>query len=150
MSLPTEEQKKALMGEARRSISTPPDNKPYIMAVIAMMFLGVIGIIAITMIRPEQDNTILIAAMLGFLAPTTLALLAFMKSQETHLSVNSRLDAFMHAAESAARYKGIEEGRVKGQEETAATAVAAAVAADSEVLKTQIVETQIVKKQENP
>lgn len=92
-----------------------PNNIPYIVAVLVMMALGVFGVVTIVVLRPMQDNTLIITALLGFLAPTTLSLLAFMKAQETHLSVNSRLDAFMKNASAAAHAEGIAEGRSQGR-----------------------------------
>jgi len=97
----------------RLAVMRAPNNTPYIIAVVCMIALGVVGVIAITLLRPTDDNTILIGGLLGFIAPTTLSLLAFMKSQETHLSVNSRLEEFMRASASNARFQGIEEGRVR-------------------------------------
>ncbi len=97
------------------SIVPPPNNVPYIVAVVAMMALGVGGAVVVTLARPAQDNTVLIGIIFGFLAPTTLSLLAFMKAQETHLSVNSRLDAFMATARTAARAEGVLEGRTQGR-----------------------------------
>jgi hypothetical protein len=49
------------------------------------------------------------------ITPTTVALLAFLKAQETHLSVNSRLDAFMANAKLAAHAQGVTEGRLAGR-----------------------------------
>lgn len=104
------------MSEERRETIVPkPNNLSYVIAVVIMMGFGVMGIVAITLARPEADNTALIGAILGFLAPTTLSLLAFMKSQETHLSVNSRLDAFMSNAKLASRAQGLAEGRMEGR-----------------------------------
>lgn len=82
-----------------------------------MMIIGVGGVVTISLARPNQDNTSIITTILGFLAPTTLSLLAFMKAQETHLSVNSRLDAFMRNAELAARVQGVIEGRSQGRDD---------------------------------
>lgn len=113
--------------ERRQSIVPVPNNVPYIIAVVVMTSLGVVGVVAITVARPTSDNTALIGLVLGFLAPTTLSLLAFMKAQETHLSVNSRLDAFMANAKLAARAEGITEGRAQGRTDAlAATAVQSA------------------------
>lgn len=91
--------------------SPPPNNFQYVVAVLIMSALGVAAVIAVTLMRPSQDNTVLIASIFGFLLPTTMALLAFMKSQETHLSVNSRLDAFLSEARLAAKAEGVAEGR---------------------------------------
>jgi hypothetical protein len=97
------------------TVVPPPNNLPYVIAVVIMMGLGVIGVVTIAIFRPLQDNTLIITTLLGFLAPTTLSLLAFMKAQETHLSVNSRLDAFMRTATYAAHAKGLLEGRGEGR-----------------------------------
>jgi hypothetical protein len=104
------------------TIVVPPDNSPYIKAIVIMMCLGVIGIVAITFARPEADNTVIIGALLGLLAPTTLSLLTFIKAQETHVSVNSRLDAFMRNAEAVARAEGVNEGRALANARTDALA----------------------------
>jgi hypothetical protein len=102
---------------SKPSIVPVPNNLPYIVAVVLMMIIGVGGVVTISLARPNQDNTSIITTILGFLAPTTLSLLAFMKAQETHLSVNSRLDAFMRNAELAARVQGVIEGRSQGRDD---------------------------------
>jgi hypothetical protein len=99
-----------------QSIVPPPNNVPYIMAVVLMAALGILGVVAVAVARPGQDNTAIFTAIAGFVCPTTLSLLAFMKAQETHLSVNSRLDAFMRNAELAAHIKGIVAGRAQGRD----------------------------------
>ena len=101
---------------ARPSLVPAPNNLPYIVAVVLMMTIGVTGVVIVVLLHPMDDMTI-ITTILGFLAPTTLSLLAFMKSQETHLSVNSRLDAFMRNAELAARVQGVIEGRSQGRDD---------------------------------
>lgn len=99
-----------------RTIVMPPNNTPYIIAVVAMMTLGVIGVVAIVVFRPTAtDNMLVITALVGFLTPTTVSLLAFMKAQETHMAVNSRLDAWLAAATESAHAKGMDEGRKEGQ-----------------------------------
>jgi CHASE2 domain-containing sensor protein len=98
------------------SIVQPPNNTPYIIAVVVMMAIGVLGVVIVTVMRSGQDNALVIGAILGFLGPTTLSLLAFMKAQETHLSVNSRLDAFMQNAILAAHAEGASEGRKEGRQ----------------------------------
>lgn len=86
-------------------------NTPYIIAIIIMATLGALGIVVISLFNPGKDNSLIIASLLGFLTPTTLSLLALMKSQETHLSVNSRLEEFIKNAGDAARAEGVIEGR---------------------------------------
>lgn len=86
-------------------------NMPYVVAVLVMSLLGVGAIIGITLMRPDKDNTTVIASLVGFLAPTTMALLAFMKSQETHKAVNGRMDKFIKAAVAFAYTQGADEER---------------------------------------
>lgn len=80
-----------------------------------MMTLGVIGAVSVAILRPAQDNTLLIGGLFGFLTPTTVSILAFMKAQETHVAVNSRLDQWLSSATDAAHMKGINEGRQEGR-----------------------------------
>jgi len=105
----------ALIEATRTSVVPPPNNTQYVYAVLLMAILGVVSITALTIMRPGQDNTAVIATIIGFLAPTTLSLLAFMKAQETHLSVNSRLDQFIRNAELASRMQGVIDGRAQGR-----------------------------------
>ncbi len=95
-----------------------PNNTPYIVAVVLMVLGGVLGSVVINVFRSTQDNTLVIAAIFGFLAPTTLSLLAFMKAQETHLSVNSRLDGFINNAAAAANAQGIITGQQQANDRT--------------------------------
>ncbi len=104
--------------EDRRAVlSLPASNFQYIVAVVVMMMMGVISTTVLVVMRPDnKENLLVIGLIIGFLAPTTLSLLALMKSQETHLSVNSRLDAFMSNAKSAAYAKGVTDGRLEGRD----------------------------------
>jgi len=95
-------------------------NVPYLIAIVIMTVLGVVGIIAVLVLRPHDDNSALFVAIGGIIAPTTAALLAFLKGQETHLLVNSRMDEFKKLlsenavlAEKAARAEGVREGEKK-------------------------------------
>jgi hypothetical protein len=101
------------------TIVPSPNHVPYIVAVVAMMAFGVGGAVAIVLAKAE-GSLLLIGALFGFLAPTTLSLLAFMKAQETHLSVNSRLDAFIENAQAAARAEGRDQGRTQGRQDAEA------------------------------
>ena len=105
------------------TIVQPPSNIPYLVAIVIMLLMALGSVMGILLIRPGQDNTQLIATVVGMMVPTIAAILAFMKSQETHLSVNSRLDAFMaeHAASADAK------GFARGVEQTNAQTVAATI-----------------------
>jgi len=96
-------------------IMPPPSNVPYVIAVVVMIEIVVIAVTVIAVMRPEKDNTSLYALIMGSVGPTTLALLAFMKAQETHLSVNSRLDQFIRNAGEIARAEGEAVGRAAGR-----------------------------------
>ena len=98
-------------------LNTPPkeaSNTQYILAVVIMFLVGVIGVVLISLFNKTQDLGVVITAVFGLLTPTTLSLLSFMKSQETHLSVNSRLDGFIKNAQVAALLTGRAQGIVQG------------------------------------
>lgn len=95
-----------------------PNNVPYLVAVVVMLGIAIAAITAIAILRPEKDNATLYALILGSTGPTTLALLAFMKSQETHLSVNSRLEQFIQSTDRSARAEGELLGRAVGREQS--------------------------------
>jgi len=101
-------------------------NTPYLIAVVVTTMIGVAGVVAVLILRPHEDNAALFVAIGGFVAPTTAALLAFLKTQETHLLVNSRMDEFKKLisdnaalAETLAHDKGVVQGlrelREKGE-----------------------------------
>jgi hypothetical protein len=92
-------------------------NWPYLITVGFMAALGTIGILVLTKLRPTQDNTLIITMITGWLGTITGVILTFMKAQETHLSVNSRLDAFMASARQVGHLEGKEEGRIAGIQE---------------------------------
>lgn len=92
-------------------------NVPYLIAVAVMVGLSLAAVVAVTVIRPDQENASIYALIFASTGPTTLALLAFMKAQETHLSVNSRLEQFIRNAERAQRAEGELAGRAAGAAE---------------------------------
>lgn len=96
-----------------------PSPKPlahYTWAVIILMLFAVILIMTIIQMRPTVDPIIIIGAVMTAMTPTTAAVLALMKAQETHLSVNSRLDEFMNQHAKAARSEGLMEGITQEQD----------------------------------
>src|SRR5688500_20255657 len=78
------------------SIVPPANNIPYIIAVVAMISVAFVCTVVISVMLPERDNMPLFSIIIGFLALTTLSLLAFMQAPETRLSVNRRLDGVLH------------------------------------------------------
>lgn len=97
---------------------TTANNIPYVVAVSVMVVAGIVGATVIIVLRPNVDNTLIITALFGFLTSSTLSLLSFMKSQETHLSVNSRLDGEIQNAAAAAQAKGVQEGVAQANQRT--------------------------------
>lgn len=93
-------------------------NRSYLFAVLFMTFIAIAGAAGILYLRPESDLVIVLATVFGFTAPTTLSLLAYLKSQETHLSVNSRLDEFIRNAASSARDQGVRQGMAEANDRT--------------------------------
>ena len=61
---------------------------PILLAVCGLAVLAVAAVLAVTAIRPDQDNTNLITNIMSILLPTTLALLAFLKSTENATSIH--------------------------------------------------------------
>lgn len=62
---------------------------PILLAVCGLAVLSVIAVLAVTAIRPDVDNTNLITNIMSILLPTTLALLAFLKSTENATSIHA-------------------------------------------------------------
>lgn len=124
-----EQNAKTVLNGARNG--TRNGTKNYLIAIVSMVLIAVIALVAVTIIRPDQDNSTLYVLILSSIGPTTLGLLALMKStetvrvaqethqvaQETHLSVNSRLDQFIRNADRSARAEGELAGLAAGREQ---------------------------------
>ena len=101
------------------------NNSIYIWAIITMTLITVTATVLISIFRPDQDNTALITLIFGAAAPTTLSLLAFMKAQQTHVLVNSRMSEFIKVLNKNAQDKsviakaeGVVEGRILANKRT--------------------------------
>lgn len=103
------------MDDTRQPLN-PRNSVPYLLAVVIMAIVTMAAITIIAVARTGEDNATLYAMIIGFATTTTAAVLAFMKSQETHLSVNSRLDQFIRNADRSARAEGELAGRAAGRE----------------------------------
>jgi hypothetical protein len=95
-------------------VSNTPSNTPYLVAVVIMALIAVIGVLGTMFFRPGVDNTAIITLILGFTATTTGSILAFMKSQETHLMVNSKLERWMSDHVDLAATNARAEGTIAG------------------------------------
>jgi hypothetical protein len=60
-----------------------------LMTLFGMSALGVVSVVAITILRPHDDNTQLVATLLGFLVPTTAIVIDTLKTSEVHESVKT-------------------------------------------------------------
>lgn len=98
----------------KKSVVPAPNNVPYLVAIVTMAIVAIAGSVLISYLRPDSDIVVVFGLIAGFMAPTTLSLLAFMKAQETHLSVNSRLDQFIENAKASSRAEGVEAERTRG------------------------------------
>lgn len=85
----------------------------YVWAVVILALIGALLVMGVLYARPTSDPVDVIGNVLKGLAPTIAGVLAFLKSQETHLIVNSRLDAFMAAHAKNAHAEGMAEGAAK-------------------------------------
>lgn len=101
------------------------DTAKYLWAVFGSLLVGISGVAAILWLRPDFDILVVAGIIFAFLTPTTTSILALMKGQETnkqvketHLSVNSRLDAFIESTAAVARAEGVQEGRDKADART--------------------------------
>jgi len=90
------------------SVSSIPKNTStaYLIAVIVMVLIGVVSVMAVVIIRPNSDNTLLITTIVGFIAPTLMALLAFLKAQETRIAVDGRMDELLELTRESGNAQG--------------------------------------------
>lgn len=84
----------------------------YIGAVLVLCILAVAFMFGVTFIRPEADNSSLIATVLGLFTPIVAALIAG-AMKENHDAMNARLTQLLALTEKAS----MAEGQLKGGEE---------------------------------
>jgi len=97
-------------------VSTPPapPSKLILGLVIFLSLTGVGGAIFL-FLKGGTEATVQAVSILGFLAPTIAAILAYKGVREVHLAVNSKLDALLKTTEQIAHAEGKEEGRAEGE-----------------------------------
>lgn len=66
---------------------------PILVAILALAALSIIAVVAITALRPDTDNTNLMANVMSILLPSALALLAFLKSFENSNAIHGSAEA---------------------------------------------------------
>jgi hypothetical protein len=106
-----------------------PQIKPsfqFTIVVMLAMLMGIIVAVALFLLRPKQDNTVLIGVVFSFI----MSLLALLKGQETHDIVNSRMDEFKAALEARGvieKAGAFAKGSAAGREALANEQLAAAI-----------------------
>lgn len=99
----------------------PTNNTPVIIAVCCMALLLATFVVLISLVRPGDDNLDLIAIVFAAVTPTTVALLAYMKTvdnsqavKDVHLALNGRLTQLLAMTDLASRAEGVAEGTQAG------------------------------------
>ena len=100
-------------------------NAPYVWAVVILTAVAAVLVLVIVWLRPKADALDVVAQVAKGLAPTVAGVMAYLKAQETHLSVNSRLDAFMREHSALAHREGQIQGMADEQARQAALDVVA-------------------------
>jgi len=114
----------------KKSTLTP--GLPYLIAIVIMIMLGVLGVILIAALRPEDDIVVVGGLVFGFVTPATVSILTFIKAeeakfeseaakaqaQETHALVNSRMEQAIKDAARAAYGDGVKDGRESANQRT--------------------------------
>lgn len=90
--------------------STKTAVAPYIWAVVIMMLLGGLIVLGVLWMHPGTEPLGVLAEVGKWLTVLTTVVLTFMKSQETHMMVNSRLEAWMKDHAAVARADGEKAG----------------------------------------
>jgi Mn2+/Fe2+ NRAMP family transporter len=102
----------------KKQLASPPNNTPYILAVVVMVIAAIAGIAVILVLRPDSDPLVVSGVIAGIFTPTALSLMSFLKAQETHVLVNSRMSEAITDAAKAAYGEGMKAGRESANERT--------------------------------
>ena len=133
------------------NLASQSNSTPYLVASGVILLLGSVMILGIIMLRPSYDPLIVIGAVAGLLAPTLAAIQAYNKAQETHLSVNSRLDAWMKEhgqvklMEGMAQERSEEQARVLALGLSPMVPIIAPIAPAPVVQQNEVIDTRLVE-----
>lgn len=93
-------------------------------AIAGISTIGIFAIATIAIVRVEKDNAALYTSILGFLAPTIVALLVLAQAAQTtnrveqlEIKVDGRLTKLLEITEQAAQAKGELIGRDQAKQE---------------------------------
>jgi energy-converting hydrogenase Eha subunit A len=84
----------------------------YMSMIFGLTILALMTVLLVLFLRPGEDNTVVVVAILGFLAPILTAIVGMMV-KDVHTMVNSRLDSLLSATERAASAEGKAAGRAE-------------------------------------
>ena len=96
-----------------------PSSMPYVWAGLILVLMSGLFILALLLLRPTLDPLVVITTVLGLTGSIFSSVAAFLKSQETHLTVNSQLSAWKEEFAKMAHAEGAIEGTKKEQERIA-------------------------------
>lgn len=82
----------------------------YVAAVVGLSVLAIAAILTIFIVRPDKDNTPLVAVILGFLVPLVSTFLAA-SVRQVHLAVNGRLTQLLAQTAKSSHAEGQLEGQ---------------------------------------
>lgn len=88
---------------------------PYIIAGVVLALIAALFSLGLLFLRPELDALLLITAITGVFGTMFTGISAFIKSQETHLVVNSQLSAWKAEFSRMSRAEGIIAGTQEEQ-----------------------------------
>jgi hypothetical protein len=80
---------------------------------VILVLIGAVLVLGIMKLHPQSDPVDVMGNVAKGLAPTIAGILALMKSQETHLSVNSRMDTWMAQNTASAHQAGVADERAR-------------------------------------
>lgn len=109
--------------------SSPNSKLPYVWASLILFLLGIILVGMVLFLRPQLDPLLVITPVFGFIISIAAGIAAFMKSQETHLSLNGQLTAWKKEFYAMSHAEGIivgtqnEQARVAEQKRIVALTV---------------------------
>jgi hypothetical protein len=77
-----------------------------LLAMTAIACIGILSVVLVNLFFPGQDNVMLIAIILGLMAPTIISITTMVKVHDLHLAVNSRLTQLLDQTEKASELAG--------------------------------------------
>jgi flagellar biosynthesis/type III secretory pathway protein FliH len=86
----------------------------YLVSMLALAFGTMAAVVIVVVMRPTQDNTSIIATIVGITAPMMFALVAGAQ-QALHVATNSRLSELIAATTAAATAQGHADGMAEGR-----------------------------------